>query len=343
MNPDHWSDQNITPSPNLTVAPQEHPSQPQSSQKSNRLVVVLSILSIIFFITTVVFIYLYFTKPDSQAQTQNQDQTQNQAKTQDLPQAETTTSAESELTDANIIQDLDEKIAILHDTSQLDATIDKGTVGGYSINFLNMYTTGYLDPLSMRVAYVINSIETQFHDLNSAEREAVINNIQAEYREGVEDLALQGINGDIVAEKYRDVFGKELSRETSTEPCYTYRYNETYDFYYQDPVGGCGGTSPYRTYHYKNKYTIDGDKAYVYIYTALLDDENGNVYCDVAYLYTSGVFRLSDDAKICANSSGSESFTLDESNYQDFVQYRFVFNRADDNTYYFDKVEKPSV
>ena len=167
----------------------------------------------------------------------------------------------------------------------------------------------------------------------------VAEGVQPEYRESIRNTALQGIDGDIVSKRYKEVFGEKLSHEGS-ESCYTYLYNSTNNFYYENPVGGCGGTSSYKTFHYKNKYTIEDNNAYVYVAVALSNAEDGNVYCDLSYLDISGVFKLAEDAKVCGTVSGNEDFALNESNYQDFAQYRFVFNKANDDTYYFSKVEK---
>ena len=306
------------------------PPQVTSKPKNHKATIwALSILAIIALAAAGVFAYLYFTNQNPTPETVVKND-------EDTPEP----TEEVEITDTYTLRDLDEKIAILHDTSETGPTIGKGTVvGGYSDNILNMYKNGYLDPLSIQVAYVINAIKPQFRHLNAAEREAVISMVQPEYREELQNVILWGIDGDLVASKYQDVFGKELARETS-DNCYTYKYDSTYDFYYQNPIGGCGGTSPYKTSHYKNKYTVAGNNAYVYMYVALSDAETNNVYCDVAFLNTSGPFDLSSDAKVCAPLPADGSFTLNESNYQDFTEYRFVFNKADNGTYYFEKVEK---
>lgn len=248
---------------------------------------------------------------------------------------------ETEVTDALLKKELDEKIAILHHTTQIDQTIDKGTVvGGYSNAIFDMYKTGYLDSNTIRISYVIDSLKSDFRPLSTEERDIVINSIPQEYREMVKEESLQGIDGDKVATKYKGVFGEELVHETSDE-CYTYRYDSTHNFYYQDPIDGCGGTSPYATFHYKNKYTTSGDNAYVYVSTALVDWEHGNVYCDIASLDLTNEFKLADDAEVCTTLPADDVlFVLDESNYENYSQYRFIFNKAEDGTYYFSEVEK---
>lgn len=251
------------------------------------------------------------------------------------------TAEETVITDTLLKKDLDEKIAILHDdTTQTDSTINKGAVvGGYSDTIFDMYKTGYLNPISFRIAYVISSLEPQFRLLSADERNVVVEGVPSEYREEVRTESLQGIDGDKVAARYKEVFGEELVHETS-DNCYTYRYNSTYNIYFRDPMSACGGTSPYTTYHYKNKYTTSGNNAYVYMSTALVDWEHGNVYCDIASLDLSNGFKLVDGAEVCTTLPADDVlFVLDESNYENYSQYRFVFNRAEDGTYYFSKVE----
>ena len=124
-------------------------------------------------------------------------------------------------------------------------------------------------------------------------------------------------------------------------------YNSIYDFYF-DAGLGCGGTTPYERFYYKNRYTTDDDHAYVYTSTAFMSPTEGsdeedvvyNVYCDIAYLKQ---YKVSEDARICATLNTYDevqNFTLDSSNYEQYSNYRFVFDKASDGNYYFNKVEK---
>ena len=105
-------------------------------------------------------------------------------------------------------------------------------------------------------------------------------------------------------------------------------------FYFIDPNSGCGGTSSATNYYYKNAYTTDGDHAYVYVSASTLSEADLNIYCDIM-LYGSG-----EKPEVCGAFSDVDEFTLDASNYKDFAQYRFVFKKAANGTYYFEKVEK---
>lgn len=69
----------------------------------------------------------------------------------------------------------------------------------------------------------------------------------------------------------------------------------------------------------------------------MYNEETTEVYCDVADYAEIGA---GNPPKNCLENADLATFTLNESNYQDYTKYRFVFNKADDGTYYFSKVEK---
>lgn len=315
----------------LSVAP-----EPPKKKNTARIVLIMILVLAIIGCGVAAAIMLMNPPKSGSPSGNNGDPTSNP----DIPDAPVEPE-ETEVTDALLKKELDEKIAILHHTTQIEQTIDKGTVvGGYSNAIFDMYKTGYLDSNTIRISYIIDSLKSDFRSLSTEERDIVINSIPQEYREMVKEESLQGIDGDKVATKYKGVFGEELVHETSDE-CYTYRYDSTHNFYYQDPTDGCGGTSPYATFHYKNKYTTSGDNAYVYVSTALVDWEHGNVYCDIASLDLTNEFKLADDAEVCTTLPADDVlFVLDESNYENYSQYRFIFNKAEDGTYYFSEVEK---
>ena len=323
----------VPPAPDTT--PPITPQPPEKPRNRKRSIIILSVIVGILLIAAGVFAFLYFSNNSNGDEPQQESSEDTQEEIVEEPE-------EVEITNQLLKNDLDNKIAILHDTPQTDATINKGTVvGGYSNSLFELYTTGSISQPPLRVSRVINALKPQFRYLNADERDAIANTVPQEYREEVRTQALQGIDGSIVSKKYKEVFGDEASKE-EIDNCYTYKYNPTYDIYYENPIGGCGGTSPYKTYHFKNKYTTDGDNAYVYISTALSNAEDNNVYCDIANLDISGIFKITDNARVCATITGNEDFILNESNYQDYAEYRFVFNEANDGTYYFNKVEKVS-
>lgn len=300
------------------------PIAPASKPKTNKaLVWCLSILVIISLAAAGAFAYLYF----SNANTQNQAQSGGTETGSDS--IVDTSDEEVEITDVDIIQDLDEKIAILHDVSTTDKTIkiEAGPLGFAGYDFRpSLYSSGELAQFNDRLRFVIHSLQDQFRAINPEERASIENSATI-------DMV---VDGSIVADKYRDVFGEELDISTyvPTHKVPSYMYNDVYDFYYLDPLYAGGGYSPLSEYYYKNKYTASDDYAYVYISTATLNTEDGVVYCDIV------TYENLASVKTCDNIATDEEFTLDESNYEDYANYRFVFKKAEDGTYYFVKVEK---
>lgn len=309
------------------MTPDSLKTPPQGAEKpKNHKVTIwaLSILSIIATTAAGVFAYLYFTGQNaSPAPVVNNNGNTPEPVTEEV-----------EITDTYVLRDLDEKIAILFNTDDTSPTFATGR--GISYYDEELFHEGNISQSSKVNSLIKHTIELR--PLNEQEIVAALS--QSGYADNNEQYFRQnlasGADGDVVAKKYKEIFGKDLTKEDVGSSCGGYRYNKEYDFYYDD-VLGCGGTTPYERFYYKNRYTSDDNNAYVYISTAFLGDDSGNVYCDIAYLKSYGI---ADNAKVCASISENGDFVLDESNYQDFAKYRFIFNKSDDGTYYFEKVEK---
>ena len=291
------------------------PTPPPKNHK--KLLWVLGIALVLAITAAITFAVLYFTKP-APAQPPVEPPT-----SEEEPPV-STDSEEVEITDTYILRDLDEKIAILHNITE------KGTL--FSLNaylyghFNTLYTEGNLDEIA-KLTHVVNSIQPNY-TLSYMEQKSIAETEGLELNEVTE-----GVKAETVVAKYYDVFGKKLDKVTikSQDYCPGVQYNVEYDFYYL--IHRCGGTSPFTAYIYKNKYTTDGEHAYVYANVATLNGEDNKIYCD----YISNSDNL---PAICGEFENMNEFTIDENNYQDFAEYRFVFNKADNGTYYFVKVEK---
>lgn len=291
------------------------PTPPPKNHK--KLLWILGIALILAIATAITFAVLYFTKPTP-------EQPSNEAPTSEEEPPVSTDSEEVEITDTLLKQDLDEKIAILH------AITEKGTL--FTLNaylyghFNTLYTEGDLSEIA-KLTHVVNSIQPDYI-LSYEEQELIAKEEGLEHNE-----VSEGVKAETVVEKYYDVFGKKLDKVTikSQDYCPGVQYNVEYDFYYL--IHRCGGTSPFTAYIYKNKYTTDGEHAYVYANVATLNGEDNKIYCD----YISNSDNL---PAVCGEYVNMNEFTIDENNYQDFAEYRFVFNKADNGTYYFVKVEK---
>ena len=337
-------DSTITQKTVSTVTPDnlKTPSQNIEKPKNHKAIIwVLSILLIATIAATSVFAYLYFTNQKSTPTTSDNG-----------GESGTTEPAEEvEITDADILSDLDTKIAILFGTDNTGSTFATGRAIGIYDEVL--FHEGDISQSSKTNSVIRYTLE--FSPLNEEEIVAALNQsgLTGENEKYFRQDQAKGISGDIVAQKYKEIFGKDLVKEDFGTSCGGYRYNAQYDFYYDD-VLGCGGTTPYERFYYKYDYTSDGDHVYVYVATAFISptlttspegytQENlpYYVYCDIADLNSDGV---ANNAEVCATLQSHDeknNFTLDSSNYKSkYGRYRFVFDKSDDGNYYFNKVER---
>lgn len=320
-------------SPELNTPTQATPattdSQPQPAPKksSNIFLILLTIISLAAAATFAVLFFMGQPKstPDSQAGSSGQNPSEAEPDT------------EEKLTDTYTIRDLDEKISILLYNDETGPSFNSGR--DIITHDVSLFKNGNYDQI-IKAGIVIQSIA---HTLDYAKREAVISsgtydNQTVDY---FRSTGINGATGEEVREKYLDLFGEDLPIGAKANfYCGEYKYNSEQDFYYSDALG-CGGSTFGVRHYYKSDYTYDKNHAYVYVSAALLDEESGNVYCDIAYFENDGVHSISSDAKICDTvSSYSNDFSLNASNYESYSKYRFVFQKADDGTYFFEKVER---
>lgn len=326
----------IVSSDKFVKAPLEAPkdkSIDEALKSSKAKIWCLAIVAVIAVTAAIVFAYLYFANAGNSGQPQPQPQSQSQS-TSTPTTTDPNTQGEVKITDTYILRDLDEKISILH----LDTTL-KPTIIKYRGTHpeLPLYKEGNLSK-SAKLARVAEYLSNRNRDLTSVEIESIIEDLEltGQEAEGMRSHSYRGIDGYLMAQKYLDLYGENLTPDQTilNDYCPYYIHNASYDFYYLSPFSGCGGTGSYTNQYYKNSYTTDGDHAYVYVSATTLDAADLNIYCDVLQ------YDQEEKPEVCGTFSDESEFTLNESNYQDFAQYRFVFSKASDGTYYFEKVEK---
>lgn len=145
------------------------------------------------------------------------------------------------------------------------------------------------------------------------------------------------VSADTVADAYKKMFGEELEHRTSAT-CPRYEYdaqNKVYRMSYN-----CGGSSDAYHAFYSYNYTIKDDKAYVYraIGSYGLWGNGCNVYKD--YINWWPNTSLDQELYYSSCPGSGMDFKITDSNYNDFAHYRYVFTKAADGTYYFEKIEK---
>lgn len=196
----------------------------------------------------------------------------------------------------------------------------------YYFNY-NTYENNLSEEEKLKVA--IASLSSQFSDLPND-----TSNLSGEMKKYIETYGKEEykqISAVSVSQAYKEYFGKELSKHQTVNSCPSYMYDSGSKMYYYSCV--CGGTNPVTTYLYKSKYTVLNNNAYVYVSVATIDK-------DTNYLY-QGLYKDSEaQANKVLTDSEVNDFKINNSNYQEFKIYRFVFKEGNNKNYYFDKVEE---
>ena len=242
------------------------------------------------------------------------------------------TTTETDITDKELLNDLDEKLSVIFLTSDTDRSIKLGaSISGY---LTSLFEQGGINEANKTYSIFSaldfgtptedekGSILTQYYGVNNVSQ-------IPETDQGA--LIINRRDGKEVSEKYKEIYGQELVRNQNfnlgTNP--SYHYNTEYDIYYSIlGMAGFGGPMG-TTYVYKDRYTTDNDHAYVYIYAGFIGVDN-HLYSD--WGIDSDLGTLTDDE--VAN------YTINEENYKQFTEYKFIFDKSADDNYYFSKTEK---
>lgn len=142
------------------------------------------------------------------------------------------------------------------------------------------------------------------------------------------------------------LFGEKITNpQEKIGTCPLYLYDEEQQLYFR-PSPQCGGTYAGEINSYKSKFTQKGTTAYVYVSIAyIIPNEDGtySIYKDVDYssgdLYfgqTTYIDKYETEYPIYSENQ----FSLNETNYKDFSEYKFTFEQASNGNYYFVKVEQ---
>ena len=326
---------NTSNQPNApTSAPQPEPTPPPTPEPSHdaprkpKALITTAITCAILAVAGIAFgIYGMFFQPQPKCET-NCEQTSGTAS--DIQESTSESNEEVEITNTYILRDLDEKLALLHFTHQTSPTLSFHF--GLHSEF-PLYKEGNLNDTA-KLTRVVYSLGNYSREAYASEKEAIAANFGlSEF----ETSSIEVINADIADDKYYDTFGEKPVRETTIDRkvCNSYTYDQSLNIYFSIP--GCGGTSSLDSNYYKTKYTTQGDHAYVYVKTAVMDFSSGNIYCDAGSFETENAALCGSGTK---NSDGMFEFSEDSIDHDSLATYRFIFNLADNGTYYFEKVEK---
>ena len=248
----------------------------------------------------------------------------------------TESAGETEITDGYMLNDLNEMLVILHAVADdPENAVDNDVIvlrAGTHPEF-PLYQHGGLT-VPAKLARTIESLRNYTRDSYNHENKIIMED-HADKLTGwdLSRNSVEVIDADVVKKKYHDLFGEDLDLNADfSQYCPSYVYNARLNMFVN--LSACGGTSDATTWYYKEKYTTDGDHASVYVRAATASGQEMKVLCDVAVDYKY------DAVTDCSEKYAYDGFELNQTNYQDFAQYRFVFKKAGDGTYYFERVEK---
>lgn len=311
-------EQSAPSAPHFSPEGQDQIANKKSHNKM--IIILLSIFAIIATAAAVVFGVMYFT---------NQKPTDQPTPETSVQEEETERAAEeTEITDETLKKDLDEKIATIFYTDQMTPSFFLDGVADAQ----ELLTKGDLS-ISQKIAATIERMPKYKLSYD----EAVAAGAQSGY--GADEFVANGygVKSTDVIKRYKEIFGDGFTAgEEGKFFCSDYRYNQQYDFYFNQ-VLGCGGTGSIREIYYKNRYTVNPEHAYVYISAGLLNLEDNKAYCDPIKNENN---RIPEGTEVCGELSANHDFEFNESNYKNFAQYRAIFDKDGDGNYFFEKIEK---
>lgn len=240
---------------------------------------------------------------------------------------------EVEITDTTLINELNKKIYFIN--------LGGGNVvqvSDYDMTSFNQYTfrnnadlfgdifNHFNNDLKLRIVLDSLLATNEFENLSDANKN---NSLLSEYINNYGTNSVKQISVSSVEEAYQQFFGTEVSNHRSYEMCFGYIYDKnTSNYFWLEPT--CGGSTGGQIYTYKNRYLSKDNEAYVYVNYGI-GYEGLGIYKD---LNKNNLYKATNlDQEIM-------EFQINESNYQDFVEYKYTFKKDDTGNYYFVGLEE---
>lgn len=347
------SDSTITPEEKPTVVP----SKPKLSGKATKIhiAIIVILLLIIAGLTTWLVITLTSTSGQQSSNTSNisiDNNTANQSDQDDETDVQDSTK-EAKITDTHILNDLHSKLAYLHITAKagkLLETNDNFVFYDMTNPAIHLYTSSLSQDEKAYTLLFSLELDNKFsHALTTLSETELLNFVKQhiattslDVNAYEQDLYKNAtiIDANYVRERYQNLFGESLDSKDYSLFCSSYLYYQEKDLYIDPNIGGCGGYSPNRYFLYKEKFTQNDnlDKAYAYVRVGNLYRYDIDAICEIRN-------DIEENSKVITSYSSSDCPSdsenlINSSNYQNFTPYRFVFDKNDDGTYHFSKVEK---
>lgn len=295
-------------------------------KKQNNKVLIIIIVVLLFIIVGLLAVFI----PPMLKATKNNEKTTEEKDKKHKDKDET---KETELTDQAIIDNLNLKIRYLTNESK------EGVTYGYSfrngeISDFGDFFHNLDDDLKLYVVLDYLYKENKFHAL-APENES--DPLIATYVKNMGASEVKQITGQEVKQEYKNFFGTDQVDLTVLKErmCFNYKYASNKDLFYKE-APTCGGSSASRIYVYKNKYSIKGDNAYVYVNYGMIKPKEGS---------SNGmtiIKGLEDEEEYKTVSSYEEArtFEINAENYKEFSEYKYIFQKDETGNYYFVSFEK---
>lgn len=227
---------------------------------------------------------------------------------------------EVELSDETIRSDLKTKIGFITSYANSEDSLYNAYTFRYKNKIFGDAFNNMNNDLKLEIVLDYLYINKKFQNVTAENKDS-------EIVKGYGQNEVYQISKDDVNKEYKKFFGKDVSENKSLDIyCFGYDYDATKNMYFKaDP--NCGGTSGASYVSYINKYTEKENNAYVYVnygYDGMASD--GKVFADLEGTKESSV--------------DPNNFKIDESNYKEFSEYKFTFEKDDSGNYYFVSLEK---
>lgn len=308
------------------------------NNKNNKLLITISIILTIIIVVSVGFIGYYIGVNHKNTTLQEIEEPNDKTSEK---------NKEQELTDINTIKQLSNKISKLF---------------GYNEKELN-YNSEY-SMFSFKSGVLkkeLTNDEKQFLIATGIEWDQTIDNLweSSPKMKNTAELMCSGDTNCIrqyieaskqVSEEKFNKYSLELFGHEITNPkevigkCPIIYYDANQKRYYR-PDPACGGAAAERAKLYKYKFTTKEDEAYVYVSFAYVEPDYNNKSIYNVYKDIECNNELIGTCKFINKYEGTkpehvDDFKLDNTNYQEFSQYKFTFKKDQNKNYYFIKTER---
>lgn len=240
---------------------------------------------------------------------------------------------EVEITDTTLINELNKKIYFINlggyfgdQTSNYDMTSFNQYTFRNNVDLFGDIFNHFNNDLKLRIVLDSLLATNEFENLSDTNKN---NHLLSEYINNYGIDIIKQISVSRVEEAYQEFFGTEVSNHRSYEMCFGYIYDKnSSNYFWIEPQ--CGGSTGGQIYTYKNRYLSKGNEAYVYVNYGI-GYEGIGIYKD---LNKNNLYKATNlDQEIM-------EFQINESNYQDFVEYKYTFKKDDMGNYYFVSLEE---